>query len=339
MSARLLTRAELEHVRSLPDLSAVFDYLLDTEYETTLKGEMLDVEDLAGFDAGITRAYSARVEHVRGIIEESAPHYVYFATGEWDLHHVRALARHLCAGAQTDDAERAHVPIGYFTRERYEAALRAESLSALVTYLQAGRRDLADALRTVIARSAPDDPSIRSVELALERFHYERLLERARDTRDAVDREVIATLTALFVDLANLRTALRFLGRRLPEDESEALYLPGGSLSAPGFLALMHADQAEHILDALPGGPLAEAIEKGMIYFAVDEKPSTFERLFDEQRIRVKRGLCLRYPVSLATPLYYLGLARNEMINLRMIARGVRYQLPAGTVQEKLVYA
>jgi vacuolar-type H+-ATPase subunit C/Vma6 len=175
-------------------------------------------------------------------------------------------------------------------------------------------------------------------ELWLDEEHFLRLGACAGRAQGRDDASIIRAYVALLVDLANLRTSLRFLGRHLPREEVRSLYLGGGSLNEEIFSAMLAADGLEQIYHQLPRGPLTAVLDRGMLSFASAGRASIFERPGDEQVLRLVHRLARRWPVSVAAPLDYLAKARNEWINLKMIACGVRYGLPVGKVRESLVY-
>ncbi len=116
------------------------------------------------------------------------------------------------------------------------------------------------------------------------------------------------------------------------------MYLPSGSLAEKTFAAMLAADGVEQIYHQLPRGPLTAVLDRGLLSFANTGRASVFERPGDEQVLRLVRRLARRWPVSVAAPLDYLARARNEWVNLKMIACGIRYGLPVGKVRESLVY-
>ena len=136
----------------------------------------------------------------------------------------------------------------------------------------------------------------------------------------------------------NLRTSLRFLGRSLPRETVTKLYLSGGTLDPRQFEALMQADVLEQIYHRLPSGPLTHALDRGMLAYANVNRVSVFERLLEEQQLLLEKRLARCYPVSVAVPLYYASLVRNEWLNLKMIIRGICFSLAPGKVRGNLIY-
>ena len=337
-SIQLIPSGELDRLRSFSNLPTFFQYLLKTPYKSHLKGEMIDVGDLAEFESCLFATYCDRIQRIRLLMEQSAPEYVYFVIGEWDMHHLRSLGRWIIQQGESAIVRQAYVPVGYCTRERYEEVIESKSLDTLLGLFRRWYPELESGWKTFMETSGKNEPQIREFELVLEKLHFKQLLSCAKKAHNRTDAVVIRQLAALFVDLSNLRTALRFLGRNLPDEEVRSLYLPGGSFPVQLFAVMMAADDIEQIYKSLPTGALSKAMDKGMLSFVNTGRSSVFERFFDEQRLKIKRKLACQYPVSLAVPVYYLARVRNELVNLRIIGRGVRYQFPAGKIQENLVY-
>ncbi len=335
----LAPREQVERLRGLTELPELFHELLETRCESLLKHSVLDVQDLDELETGLLAVFAARVEEVRRMVEQSVPEFLYLVVGEWDLHHLRALLRWVHCRWDADVVRQAFVPVGTFTRESYAQAMAADSLQDLFRRVQPWLPELIEQLQAFANEPRKRVLGIREWELFLDRLHVQQMLQCARCAGDRTDAEVIRRCAALQIDVANLRTSLRLLGRRAGTAEIRAWHLAGGSIGPVQFSAMMRADAIEQIHRQLPRGPLTAALDRGLLAFINSGRSALFERLFDEQQIRLKRTLARRHPVSVAVPLYYLARAHNELINLRMIARGIRYRIPAGKVQENLVYA
>jgi len=342
---RLLPAGTLEQLRGLGSVAELFAALLTTDYAPQLKELVLDTDDMGEWETALTATYACRVNQVRSLIEESVPLYTYLVDGEWDVHHLRALLRRLLekgtgviSGVTENDPRPLFVPIGTFTRQRYCEALAAGSWEELCRRLEPWLPAWADVLRSFLETPRDQAVGLWDAESWLDEEHFLRLGACAGRARGRDDASIIRAHVALLVDLANLRTSLRFLGRHLPREEVRSLYLGGGSLNEEIFSAMLAADGVEQIYHPLPRGPLTAVLDRGMLSFASAGRASIFERPGDEQVLRLVHRLARRWPVSVAAPLDYLAKARNEWINLKMIACGVRYGLPVGKVRESLVY-
>jgi len=342
---RLLPAGTLEQLRGFGSLAELFAALLATDYGPQLKEWVLDTDDMGEWEGALTATYAGRVNQVRSLIEESVPAWTYLVDGDWDVHHLRALLRRLpekgtggVSGQAENDPRPLFVPIGTFTRERYREALAAGSWEELCRRIEPWLPAWAGALRSFFETPRDQAVDLRDAELWLDEEHFHWLGACAGRARGRDDASIIRVFVALLVDLTNLRTSLRFLGRHLPREQVHLLYLGGGSLNEETFAAMLAADGVEQIYHQLPHGPLTAVLDRGMLSFANTGRASVFERPGDEQVLRLVHRLARRRPVSVAAPLDYLAKARNEWINLKMIACGVRYGLPVGKVRESLVY-
>jgi len=338
---RLLPAGIVEILRGLPSLAELFSALLPTDYGPSLKEWVLDVNDLGEWETALTATFAGRVNQVRSLIDESVPAYAYLVDGEWDAHHLRALLRRLMHGVGEADAPHVgaeFIPLGNFTHDRYRDALAARSPLDLCFRIQPWLPLWARALRSFL--EPPRGPAIRlrETELLLDEEHFRRLRQCAPRIHSREDASVIRSYVALLADLTNLRTALRFLGQRLPREQVQSLYLRGGTLAEATFVALMAADGIEAICRRLSRGPLTAVLDQGRSALVNTGRASVFERPGDRQLLQLVHRLARRCPVSVAVPLDYLARSRNEWINLKMVACGIRYQLPAARVREGLVY-
>lgn len=338
MSAFLFPAADLEALQSHSRPTDLFEGLLETEYGESLKKEVLEVEDLIAFESRLADTYSRRLAKVQALTRQNAPRYEFIITAQEDLRRVRALIRGCLQPQAASILPPNEVPAGMITMERFRRAASSRNLDTLVHHLSEWIPDLAPALRAAGEPLHEEKPSIRALELATDQFFYHHMLTGAAGRGNRVDAALLRELATDYGDRANLRTALRYLGRHLPEDQVLSLFLAGGQLSLDHFKKIMAADEIDQIFARLKRGPLTRALEKGMLYFVHGGRASIFERFFDEQTLVLKKRLSRTYPVSIATPLYYVARAHNELINLRALLRGMVFDLPKGAVQEKLVY-
>jgi vacuolar-type H+-ATPase subunit C/Vma6 len=339
--ARLLSAVTGEILRGLPSLAELFSALLPTDYGPSLKEWVLDVNDLGEWETALTATFARRVGHVRSLIEESVPAYAYLVDGEWDAHHLRVLLRRMAQGVEEAGAPNVgteFVPLGTFTRDRYREALAARSPNDLCLRIQPWLPSWATALRSFLEPASDRAISLREIELRLDEEHFRRLSQCAPRICSPDDASIIRSYVALLADLTNLRTALRFLGRRRPREQVQSLYLRGGTLAEATFAALMATDRVEQICRLLSRGPLTAVLDQGRSALVNTGRASVFERPGDRQLLQLLHRLARRCPVSVAVPLHYLARSRNEWINLKMIACGIRYQLPTARVREGLVY-
>jgi len=327
----------------LPELADLFSALLPTEYGPSLKDAVLDVNDLSEWDSALTATLARRVSRVRTWIDASRPAYAYLVDGEWDVHHLRALLRRIGRG-ESGPGEASHgvgdafVPLGVFTRERYREAQAADSPRDLCARLQSWLPGWSETLRSFLDPPGQPPVGLRELELQLDDEHFRRLAGCVRRIGRWDDGSILRRYLALLVDLTNVRTALRFLGRPLPPDRVAALYLRRGTLSEAVFAGLMTADSVEELRRRLPRGALRVAVTQGLAKAPIARWGLAFERLGDQQVRRLVRRLVRRWPVSVAIPLDYLARARNEWVNLKLIACGIGYRLPGERVREGLVY-
>jgi len=334
----LLAAPALEALRRLPTLAELFSALLHTEYGPSLKARVLDVNDLGEWEAAFTATFARRVSQVRAWIDATVPAYAYLVDGEWDVHHLRSLLRRLDQPGTERAVGPEFVPLGALTRERYDTALAAQSPAEFCTLLQPWLPAWSACLRSFL--EPPRQPPLgwREIELQLDDEHFRRLARCARRLGRWDDAAILRRYVALLIDRTNLRTALRFLGRHLPQDQVARFYVPGGTLTGAEFVALLAADSNEGMCRRLPRGALRAAVGQGLARAASTGRVSAFERWGDERLLQLTRRLARQCPVSVAMPLSYLARARNEWINLKLIACGIRYRLAADRVREGLVY-
>ena len=340
--ARLLPPGTVEILRGLPSLAELFSALLPTDYGPSLKEWVLDINDLGEWETAFTATFARRVSQVRALIEDSVPAYAYLVDGEWDAHHLRALLRRITQGVEAGPRAETSAPSSSPSARLLAIGIAMPWLPARCRTSARGSSLGCPRGRTRCARSWNRRASRQSA-CGRSSCCWTRSIFAAWPTvpggpAAGTMPPSSASYVALLADLTNLRTALRFLGRRLPGEQVPTLYLRGGTLAEATFAALMAADGVEQIRRLLSRGPLTAVLDQGRLALANTGRASVFERAGDGQMLQLVHRLARRCPVSVAVPLDYLTRSRNEWINLKMVACGIRYHLPAARVREGLVY-
>jgi V/A-type H+-transporting ATPase subunit C len=139
------------------------------------------------------------------------------------------------------------------------------------------------------------------------------------------------------IDVVNLVTLLRVSREGLTAEECRTFYIPGGKVVAERLFGRLAGQRVESLVEGLRGTPYGELLGAALPQFKERGTVSLLERKLEEylvtQAVALFRGDLLSSAVMIA----YLQAKFNELVNLRLLARGKEAKLPEATIREALI--
>ncbi|MBD3420227.1 MAG: hypothetical protein GF398_08945 [Chitinivibrionales bacterium] len=337
MMASLLPVRDLRQIESYTSLSQIVDFLMDSDYAPVLGRYLKDGQSVNEVERGINAYFFNQVDRMASGFKYTIAQLGPIILSQWECHNTKVVLRAVMREGHARSAGQALAPIGSFAKISRNDLDAVCSVADVCALLLAHNIKTADHLQKGLEiYKSNNDPLV--IEREIDKHYYESMQSGSPLLTNSRDSRILKPLVQFLIDIANIRMATRFINQRVPEELAQALYVPGGTLDYRRFLALMQADAIEALYDALKGHPVEPGLQDGMFAFITQKNPSIFERRFDKIEITYKKKLALIHPLSFATPLYFLILARNQMINLRVLVRGIAFQIPLGRLREELIY-
>jgi vacuolar-type H+-ATPase subunit C/Vma6 len=253
----------------------------------------------------------------------------------WDLASAKALLRtkhHTVAPEQALE----DVPPGpTLTVALLRDLVERDTMPAVVAGLVAWNPTLARPLEQHLGEYL-ETRNLAVLEDTLDRRYFVESVRRLR-TRDDHDSRFLARVLQMEIDRINLRNLFRL---RREEDSQRALerLLPHGTLSRDVLARLAQADSPEEMAELL-GPTLYRDVSAELNAFVQTGRFSSIERLFERLLIAEIRKTARTSIFSIAVLMLYAWLKYNEVLNLRLIARGLSRHLPQARVREELIHA
>jgi vacuolar-type H+-ATPase subunit C/Vma6 len=171
------------------------------------------------------------------------------------------------------------------------------------------------------------------VLLALDREYYRAVREAAKFFQG--DEWVVRQLIASEIDVRNALLLLKGKAAELPVDDVLARWLEGGTITtaqAPDLYGVRGPPElAERLVDRFP------SIAEGNDAFRTDGSLTGYEVAATRDRAVAELKRLKTYPLSLSVIFAFLLLAELERADLRRIAFGKMYGLPAEKLEPLLV--
>lgn len=336
MTARLLDEHTFKSLLDAPDYNAALGVLEDTEYgedieQFVLEGARPTIMDRA-FNRNLGRNFGKIKEFFMGKPEEMLKALL----SRWDLYNLKTVMRGMRALIPKTEITRNLVPVGSLDLVVLEEIinqpdLRA-SLDAIVMFSREWWIPYGQAI-TEHLRSYLHDHDLSILEMALDKFHYQRIAELMR--KGDANAALVGKVVRLEVDTINTVNLMRICGLELEETKAEDYYVGGGTLSEHDFVRIMELKQPELVCEALKTKtPYRMPLENAWQRF--DERgESAFE---DEMRKHLIKS-CMNIsgdPLGIGVIIEYMWKKYLEITNLRIMVRGKSIGLIESQIRKEL---
>jgi V/A-type H+-transporting ATPase subunit C len=309
--------------------SPLYRRLMERERATVDSAEILEVE------AALLAAFAEDVGKVRHISGGHPRALVDLFLSRFDLHNVRTLVRGLLRARPPEEVRTGLVPLGSFSPAELEELAASSSLKELAGRLNTWGLDTGRLIAGVLkeADRQPGEPDLLAIDRALDEAWYPWAVEAARAIPGGED---LADSLAAEVDLRNIVTLLKLARRGTVAETRQAWLVRGGTLGVRQLAGLAAAGDVKGALEAVARTRYGQALGSEL---AGSERITEVERAVERLLARGFSKLFRKDPLGFATILGYLWRRYAEFTDLRLIARGLAFRLPAADVRAQMVHS
>lgn len=333
LKSRLLTRDDLEDLLDQKDIDALIEVLLTSDYKEEMARALSTHSDAEAVEEAVSRHLLATFQELLAISGESHRPYTALFLARWDLKTVKQLLRRRVTLDRGIVAEGFPAPGPTLGVALVKYLAELETLDALIQGLVAWNRDLCACLLSV-HRNAGSNTELRALEDALDRAYFVENVRRLAADPDE-NAQLLRSVLRLNIDGINLRILLH---DKAHQDAHEDWLLPEGTMSKRVAAEMMAAESVEEAMVLLESTVYRELVE-GLYMFVQTGRFSPMERMFEQLLLKELRRMARVHVMTLAPLMHYAWLKYNEVINLRLIARGEVRHLPRGRIREEMMYA
>jgi V/A-type H+-transporting ATPase subunit C len=252
----------------------------------------------------------------------------------WDVANIMAILRGKLAGAGPRDVLAAVLPIGELDEIQLGELAAEADVANVADALPTWKHAFAFTLRRAI-RECPRQEDPVSLERDLYRAYFLWALAQLRedDPQQALVREMVRRQ----IDLVNVITLLALVRDREQGAVNGAEPLARGMLGGAILRELAACDSLEGAFETLETTYFAPGIEKGILAYGQARSLAVMERFLEAVIIEQGCRLFRRDMLSIAVPLGFIWRAYSELVNLRLLARGAVYRMPANAMREGMI--
>ncbi|MBX7256279.1 MAG: V-type ATPase subunit [Candidatus Hydrogenedentes bacterium] len=336
MRSRLLPRAEFENLLDLGDAGRVADALLSGPYQQEMAEALTRYHGADAVEDAVTRNLVATFNTLYGLTQGYLRELTQIFLLRWDLIAVKSLLRARRHNLDEATASMGLMPGPSMTVAVQKSFLAHDSMESLIGALASWKPSLCGVLEEALpAYQAANE--VTPLEERLDREYFVTSVKTLRAAEDD-DAKILRTALQMEIDRINMRTIFQLKDPSLGADALAERLLPHGLLHASTLQNMATARDAQHAAELLSGTAYKEMADR-FFMFVQTMRYSPLERLFDSLIIRHLKRESRVHVMSIAVLMHYTWLKYNEVVNLRLIARGEASKLPRGRIREEVVYA
>lgn len=337
MKSLLFRRPFYEKLLMMSDLHEVATTLGKTDYGRDMDQAMIKYGGIKGFDEALRTNVMRTFRKILKFMDGEARELVSILTGRWDIANLKTILRGKNIGASSEDIISSLVPAGALDDMTLNELARQPEIRQCIDLMATWRMSYAGPLTEAFPEYAKKR-SMTALELALDRAYYENAFEklRGRSMNVALVREVLLRE----IDLTNIMTALQVVKDEIEPAESDRFFILGGrEIDVKRLQSLVRKATVEDVVYGLHDTSYGSMLQKQLETFFATGSLVRIERSLEE--FAVKRGIKMFRgdPLSIALIIGYIWAKYNEVINLRIIARGKLVEMPEEKIREALVLA
>lgn len=335
MKSQLFERSELETFIDKNDAGAIGETLLSSTYEDEMAEALTQfqgpdaIEDAAS--RNLVKTFATLRRMCRGDYDLMAAIFV----GRWDLAAVKALLRNVHHGLDAQTGSQSLVLGPSMPVALLNELAGKTSMNLLVEALAAWNGKLCGCLLDALADYHRTN-ELSVLEEALDRKYFSGNVARLNLGEDE-DAAFLKGLLRMEIDRINLRIVLAPKGPGANPEELMKRVLPSGIVSEAALREIAGVtapERAGELIERTPYADLAETVVHAMKTGRFSTLDRAFERIFLLKLQRAARN----QGMGLAVLLRFAWLKYNEVMNIRIIARGIDINLPAERIREEVMY-
>lgn len=337
MRGELLSGTLLDQLMEASDVMSAVSLLQSSDYRPDIEEGLLHHSGINGVEDGLRRNLSRSLRKVRMVALGDAKVLVDLLLGAWDVQNLKTVMRGRRVGATAKEIMDDMVPAATLDEDDLEQLASQPDVRGVVDMLATLGNPYASPLTDAIAEYHRNQ-DLAPMEIALDRFYYEYALRRSASLPNSRDVRLARGILKQRIDVTNILTLLKLTEARL--EFRADLYLEGGKEVSVDRLAQLHelGDVGE-IISALRDTSYGAVLEEEREAFKASGRIHHLERALENEVFRATSKLFIAHPLSIALTIGYLWSKYNEVVNLRVIMRGLETGLDKHDIKEDLMVA
>ena len=331
----LLGTAGLDRLVEAPDLGALVRELSRTRYAPYIEKHALTAPAATAVGLASAEMLADEYRRVVSFYPSDLGRRLVVLAAAWDIEDVKSVLRAAYAGQPTEQTVASFIGAGVTIARRDLIMLAGEeSVGDVVSLASTLHMPYARTLRKAAARYA-EGQTLAALESVLDQEYARWATAEFRAMRDGGGSAGFYVATRS--DARNIMVALRWLraGNRIGEDATprslaNSYLLEGGrAVDYARFRRLVSAGSLERAADQLVGTPYGKMVAAELPESVLSDSLAPIERVLSTAGLAktVREGS--RDVLGMDLPVAYLLALQTEAANVRVLARGKAFGIPA----------
>lgn len=334
MKRELFSSTSIDGFLDQGDLARLLESLLDSAYSREMAEAMTRYQGADAVEEAVSRNLVATFQTLLSRSHGEFRQLVQIFLARWDLMAVKSLIRCRHHGVDGPAMGSALIPGPTLTPPLLAEFSQLDSIESLVVALVAWNRDLCGSLRKALP-AYQENGNLAELEEALDRAYFVDTVVRLKNADDEDSRMLRAQLQSE-IDRINLRTVFQHIDSHGELGESlESRFLSQGSLPRTLLRQMAASSDPAAAMAHLARTRYSSLVEE-LYQLLQTGRFSPMERFFERVLMKNVRQSARNNVFGIGVMMDYVWMKYNEVINLRLIARGLAGNLPAGRVRDEL---
>ncbi len=318
------------------DLDSVARYMGESEYREEIAELARDISGVNLIEGATDMNLASTYLNVMKLFNGNDRAMLGYYLNELELHNLKTIIRGKFRNVDNDDIMSNLIPGGDFTGRYLNLWKAASDIPELLRALEGTRyhKDL-----TLAIGPDPYIKSTASIEDTLDKRYYAHVLDSIRDMGSGT--KLFRSFIKREIDIRNVITLLRVkfaFDTEKVELSPDLIFIPGGQELDVDVLKRLYAiTNRRQLLSDLEKYSFGYIIsEKSGEALEVD-RPTDIITSLEAHHRKSTGSFATRNPLSILPVIHYLMLKKNEVFNLRLIARGKERGLSPDKIRELII--
>jgi len=336
MKSELLAGSLLEDMLGRDSVQSLVETLLDSQYRTETAEALSRYQGADAIEDALSRNLAATFNRMVNGAAGEFRELVEIFLSRWDLSAVKGLLRCQHLGLDQATALEEIYPGPSLPLPILREMAAADSMEQLIRELTGWNRGLCENLR----KALPEYQETNQLTLLEDTLDQAYFVEQARELGASEDENarILAEYLRAEIDRINLRALFMHFQSGESTDQVKERLLPEGKLSIRRLEAMAATGDLGSALAQLENSDYAPLLDEYLEYVQ-SKRFGPIERYFERLLMHTLLRLSRQNVFGIGVMMNYVWLKYNEVVNLRLIARGVAGSIPKGRVRDEIFLA
>jgi V/A-type H+/Na+-transporting ATPase subunit C len=315
------------------DLNEIGRFLGETNYETEMTELGARYEGVNLIELGTSRNLARIYKEILGFTQGELREMVASYLNRWDQWNVKTILRGKYYGATVDEVREDLVPAGKLKEEDLNVLLSLGSISEILDALKSYGMAIPEEVRAEYDAAGTLEP----VEDYLDREYYADLLATIGGGNAPGARFLMLHIRRE-IDETNLMTLLKLKLEGLSAEKINGFFIEGGEeFDKAEFARLASVENAEQLADELGKFSFYEELKDELERMKQTKSATGVSLAMKRYTLKKAETFSHLYPLSILPIIDYLIRKKNEVDNIRIIARSKESGIDPELIKRLLV--